>query len=93
MATLTTLTFAADGVGRFVSSAVQLNNRVASVAVALSAAGSIAEGVQYECDFVPANEGLISETPNFDMFIGELKSKGLSEIEIEIETIRKNVQL
>ncbi|NYI49054.1 hypothetical protein [Macellibacteroides fermentans] len=41
MATLTTLTFAADGVGRFVSSAVQLNNRVASVAVALSAAGSI----------------------------------------------------
>ena len=42
MATLTTLTFAADGVGSFVSSAVQLNNRVASVAVALSAAGSIA---------------------------------------------------
>ena len=93
MATLTTLTFAAYGVGRFVSSAVQLNNRVASVAVALSAAGLIAEDVQYECDFVPENDGLISETPNFDMFVGELRSKGLSEIEIEIETIRENVQL
>ena len=40
---------------------------------------------------VPENEGLISESPNFDMFVGELKSKGLSEI--EIETIRENVQL
>ncbi len=45
----------------------------------------------FECDFVPKNEGLISEIPNFDMFIGELKSKGLSEI--EIEAIRENVQL
>lgn len=45
----------------------------------------------FECDFVPENEGLISETPNFDMFVGELRSKGLSEI--EIETIRENVQL
>lgn len=42
MATLTSLTFAADGVGRYVSSSVQLKNRVASVAVALSAPGSIA---------------------------------------------------
>lgn len=42
MATLTSLTFAADGVGRYVSSPVQLYNRTASVAVALSAAGSIA---------------------------------------------------
>lgn len=45
----------------------------------------------FECDFVPENEGLISETPNFDIFIGELISKGLSEI--EIGTIRENVQL
>ena len=45
----------------------------------------------FECDFVPENEGLISESPNFDMFVGELRSKGLSEI--EIETIRENVQL
>ena len=45
----------------------------------------------FECDFVPENEVLISETPNFDMFIDELRSKGLSEI--EIETIRENVQL
>ena len=45
----------------------------------------------FECDFVPENEGLISDTPNFEMFISELKSKGLSEI--EIETIRENVQL
>ena len=45
----------------------------------------------FECDFVPENEGLISESPNFDMFIDELRSKGLSEI--EIETIRENVQL
>ena len=48
-------------------------------------------GTYFECDFVPENEGLISETPNFDMFVGELKSKGLSEI--EIEAIRENVQL
>lgn len=45
----------------------------------------------FECDFVPENEGFISGTSNFDMFVGELLSKGLSEI--EIETIRQNVQL
>ena len=45
----------------------------------------------FECDFVPENEGLISESPNFDMFVDELKSKGLSDDEIEI--IRQNVQL
>ena len=45
----------------------------------------------FECDFIPENEGLISDTPNFEMFISELKSKGLSNE--EIETIRKNVQL
>lgn len=45
----------------------------------------------FECDFVPENEGLISETPNFDMFIDELISKGLSAI--EIEAVRQNVQL
>ena len=45
----------------------------------------------FECDFVPENEGLISETPNFDMFINELKSKGLSDDEIKL--IQVNVQL
>ena len=45
----------------------------------------------FECDFVPENEGLISDEPTFELFIGELKSKGLSAI--EIETIRENVQL
>ena len=45
----------------------------------------------FECDFVPENEGLISETPNFDMFIDELKSKGLSDDEIKL--IQENVQL
>ena len=45
----------------------------------------------FECDFVPENEGLISETPNFEMFINELKSKGLSDDDIEV--IRQNVQL
>ena len=45
----------------------------------------------FECDFVPENNGLISDTPNFEMFISELKSKGLSNE--EIETIREDVQL
>lgn len=45
----------------------------------------------FECDFVPENEGLISENPTFDLFINELKFKGLSND--EIETIRQNVQL
>ncbi len=45
----------------------------------------------FECDFVPENEGLISESPNFDMFVGELKSKGLSDDEIKL--IQGNVQL
>ena len=45
----------------------------------------------FECDFVPENEGLIADEPTFELFIGELKSKGLSEI--EIEAIRENVQL
>ena len=45
----------------------------------------------FECDFVPENEGSISETPNFDMFVGELRSKGLSDDEIKL--IRENVQL
>ena len=45
----------------------------------------------FECDFVPENEGLIAENPNFEMFISELKSKCLSNEEIEI--IRGNVQL
>ena len=45
----------------------------------------------YECDFVTENEGLIAEGPTFDLFINELKGKGLSND--EIETIRDNVQL
>ena len=45
----------------------------------------------FECDFVPENEGLIAEEPSFELFIGELKSKGLSDI--EIENVRQNVQL
>lgn len=45
----------------------------------------------FECDFVPENEGLMAEGPTFDLFINELKCKGLSNDEIEI--IRQNVQL
>ena len=45
----------------------------------------------FECDFVPENEGLIAEVPTFDLFVGELKSKGLSDD--DIEAIRHNVQL
>ena len=45
----------------------------------------------FECDFVPENEGLIADEPTFELFIGELKSKGLSAI--EIENVRQNVQL
>ena len=45
----------------------------------------------FECDFVPENEGLIAENPTFDLFVDELKSKGLSDD--DIEAIRQNVQL
>ena len=45
----------------------------------------------FECDFVPENEGLIAEGPTFNLFIDELKSKGLSDD--DIEAIRQNVQL
>lgn len=45
----------------------------------------------FECDFVPENEGLIAENPTFDLFVDELKSKGLSDD--DIEAIRRNVQL
>lgn len=45
----------------------------------------------FECDFVPENEGLIAENPTFDLFVYELKSKGLSDD--DIEAIRRNVQL
>ena len=45
----------------------------------------------FECDFVPENEGLIAEVPTFDLFIDELKSKGLSDDDIEV--IRQSVQL
>ena len=45
----------------------------------------------FECDFVPENEGLIAELPTFDLFVDELESKGLSDDDIEV--IRQNVQL
>lgn len=45
----------------------------------------------FECDFVPENEGLMAEVPTFDLFVGELKAKGLSDD--YIEAIRQNVQL
>ena len=45
----------------------------------------------FECDFVPENEGLIYDTPNFELFVEELKRKGLSNEDIEV--IRQNVQL
>ena len=45
----------------------------------------------FECDFVPENEGLIAELPTIDLFVDELKSKGLSDDDIEV--IRQNVQL
>lgn len=45
----------------------------------------------FECDFVPENEWLIAEVPTFDLFLYELKSKGLSDE--EIENVRQNVQL
>ena len=45
----------------------------------------------FECDFVPENDGLIAEVPTFDLFVDELKSKGLSDDDIEV--IRQNVQL
>lgn len=45
----------------------------------------------FECDFVPENEGLIAEKPTFELFVEELKCKGLSNE--EIEAIRDNVQL
>ena len=31
----------------------------------------------FECDFVPENDGLIAEVPTFDLFVDELKSKGV----------------
>ena len=45
----------------------------------------------YECDFVPENEGIMEEAPTFDLFVDELKSKGLSDD--DIEAIRQDVQL
>ena len=45
----------------------------------------------FECDFVPKNEVLIADEPTFELFIDELKNKGLSDA--EIETLRENVQL
>ena len=45
----------------------------------------------FECDFVPENEGIMAEGPTFDLFVDELKAKGLSDD--DIEAIRHNIQL
>ena len=37
--------------------------------------------IYFECDFVPENEGIIADEPTFELFISELKNKGLSDIE------------
>lgn len=47
--------------------------------------------VQYECDFAPVEGGIISEIPSFELFVDELKTVGLTDIEIDV--IRDNVQL
>ena len=38
----------------------------------------------FECDFVPENEGILANEPTLDLFIEELKLKGLSDTEIEM---------
>ena len=40
------------------------------------------EGQFFECDFVPKNGGLISDTPTVDLFHDELIEFGLTEDEI-----------
>ena len=37
----------------------------------------------FECNFVPENGGILAEEPTLDLFIEELKLKGLSDIEID----------
>ena len=37
----------------------------------------------FECDFVPENGGIQADKPTLDLFIEELKLKGLSDIEID----------
>ena len=37
----------------------------------------------FECDFAPENGGILAEEPTLDLFIEELKLKGLSDIEID----------
>ena len=38
----------------------------------------------FECDFVPENGGILAEEPTLDLFIEELKLKGLSDTEIDM---------
>ena len=38
----------------------------------------------FECDFVPENGGILSNEPTLDLFIEELKRKGLSDKEINM---------
>ena len=37
----------------------------------------------FECDFVPENGGILAEEPTLDLFIEELRLKGLSNTEID----------
>ena len=37
----------------------------------------------FECDFVPENGGIQADEPTLDLFIEELKLKGLSDTEID----------
>lgn len=39
--------------------------------------------IYFECDFVPENGGILAEEPTLDLFIEELKLKGLSDTEID----------
>ena len=38
----------------------------------------------FECDFVPENGGILANEPTLDLFIEELKRKGLSDKEINM---------
>ena len=40
--------------------------------------------IYFECDFVPENGGILANEPTLDLFIEELKRKGLSDKEINM---------
>ena len=39
--------------------------------------------IYFECDFVTENGGILAEEPTLDLFIEELRLKGLSDTEID----------